>query len=48
MYFGTVTQPAAWHSDPSKEWNVVQVKRIMYNFDSYAPNKTVEISFFPQ
>ena len=46
MYFGTVTQPAAWHSDPSKEWNVVQVKRIMYNFDSYALNKTVEISFF--
>ena len=46
MYFGIVTQPAAWHSDPSKEWNVVQVKRIMFNSDFYALNKTMEITFF--
>ena len=46
MYFGIVTQPAAWHSGPSKEWNVVQGKRIMFNSDFYALNKTMEIAFF--
>ena len=46
MYFGTVTQPAAWHSDPSKEWIVVQVKRVMFNSDFYALNKTMEMTFF--
>ena len=46
MYFGIVTQPAAWHSGLSKEWNVVQGKRIMFNSDFYGLNKTMEMTFF--
>ena len=46
MYFGIVTQPAAWHLGPSKEWNVVQGKRIMFNSAFYGLNKTMKMTFF--
>ena len=46
MYFGIVTQPAVWHLGPSKEWNVVQGKRIMFNSAFYGLNKTMKTTFF--